>query len=259
MTNDRKPYPIPAQTILKGIDILDVFVAAGGEPLGLTEVSRRVGLNRMSTHRALVALASRNLLQHDPKIEKYRLGLRLVEYGYAAQRSLAIVDLATPTLRQLRDLSGESVALVLRDGEYGVIAAITLSDQPIRWVPEVGETHPHAFGTTDAVFWSALSDDEVRARLEAGSPNGAAYPTREELLAAVREARMLGSAMRIVDGNGSVGFAVHGAGGQIVGAIGVAGPANRWTHERITELRPAMTRSVAELEQRLGFRQPALR
>src|SRR5438132_4149466 len=147
MTDDRKPYPIPAQTILKGIEILDVFVAAGGEPLGLTEVSRRIGLNRMSTHRALVALASRNLLRHDPKLEKYTLGLRLVEYGYAAQRSLAIVDLATPTLRQLRDLSGESAALVLRDGDYGVIAATALSAEPVRWVPEIGQLHPHAFGS----------------------------------------------------------------------------------------------------------------
>jgi DNA-binding IclR family transcriptional regulator len=258
MNEERKRYPAAAQTILRGIDILDAFVAAGGKPMGMTEVSRRVGLNRMSAHRALVALAARNLLYYDPQLEKYTLGLRLVEYGYAAQHALPIVALAAPTLERLRDLSGESVALVLRDGDYGVIAAAALSTEPLRWVPEVGQTHPGIVGVTDLVFWADLPDEEVRARLGDSRfyDRSATDVSEDELNAQLAQVRTTGSAIltRPANGLAAIAFPVRSAGTRLLAAIAVSGPINRLTRKRMVALRPEMSASVAELERKLGHR-----
>jgi DNA-binding IclR family transcriptional regulator len=255
MSEERKPYPAAAQTILRGIDILDAFVAAGGKPMGMTEVGRRVGLNRMSAHRALVALAARNLLYYDPQLEKYTLGLRLVEYGYAAQHALPIVALATPILERLRDLSGESVALVLRDGEYGVIAATALSAEPLRWVPEVGQTHPGIVGVTDLVSWAELPDEQIRARLgdRRFYDRNAADVGEDELMGQIAEVRTTGSAMltRSASGLAAIAFPVRGAGTRMLAAIAVSGPSNRWTRKRMVALRPEMSACVSELERKL--------
>src|SRR5688572_23519582 len=168
LTEARAAPDVPAKTMLKGIDILDVFVAARGRPLGLTEVSRLSGINKRSTHRLLVALASRGLLSYDSALEKYRLGLRLAEYGFAAQQASPLVEMATPVLGQLRDLTGETATIALREGDTRVYGAAALSPQPLRWVPGIGQSYPLYLGAVGIVFASERSDAEVYAMLQQG-------------------------------------------------------------------------------------------
>lgn len=251
---------VPAKTMLKGIDILDVFVAAAGRPLGLTEISRRSGINKKSTHRLLLALASRGLLRYDAAIEKYRLGLRLAEYGFAAQRASPLVEMVTPVLGQLRDLTGETATIALREGDVRVYGAAALSPQSLRWVPGIGQSYPLYLGAVGIVFASERSDAEVQAMLDHGGFFAAEFPIEHTALEravmqGVQEMRRTGNAIYVPEGAelGAIAFALHTPNRQILAAIVVAGPKDRFSRERITLLRDRLARLVGELERQTGF------
>jgi DNA-binding IclR family transcriptional regulator len=262
MTRTAGDDAIAAKTMLKGIDILDLFLSDDGGPYGLTEVSLRSGINKKSAHRLLRSLTLRGLLRFDPQSEKYSLGLRLVEFGHAAQRTTPIIPLATPVLERLRDLSGESAGLILPDGRHRIYGAVSLSDQPVRWVIDAGRRHPLYVGSAGIVFASRLPDAQIAEILRAGGFDAFGYAHPEaEVMAAVREARALGSAIFVHGGNelAAISYAVLDAAEQLVAAIVVGGPASRWTRERMEGLRAEMAAIVAELAERLGYRRPARR
>jgi DNA-binding IclR family transcriptional regulator len=253
---------VAAKTMLKGIDILDIFLDGDGGPFGLTEVSQRSGINKKSAHRLLRALAGRGLLSFDAQSGKYTLGRRLIELGFAAQRVTPIVALAAPVLDQLRDLSGESAALVLPDAAHRLYGAVSLSGQPVRWVVDAGRRHPLYVGSSGILFASERGDEEVRSVLGAGGFDAFGYPhPEEEVMAAVREARQTGSVILVHGGNelASISFAVRDAAGRLAAAVVVGGPPSRWTVARMRELRPRMKELVRELERRLGYRPQVVR
>jgi DNA-binding IclR family transcriptional regulator len=250
---------VPPTSMLRAIDVLEAFLAAGGGPLGLSEVSRRSGASKLSTHRLLVALAARGLLAFDPQTRKYTLGLRLVEFAYAAQQAVPLVALARPVLDRLRDLSGETVVLMVRDGDYRVNAAISPTLQPVGWITDaIGKRNPLYQGATGIVLLSELSDAEVRARIHQGGFDiyGAPHP-EAEILDAVREVRALGSAVLVHGGGemGTIAFPVRSSSRQILAVIGISGPGYRWDRARIEPLRPELKRIVRDLEGALGYRE----
>jgi DNA-binding IclR family transcriptional regulator len=255
MMNSRPADHLISKTLSKGIDVLEVFLAAGGGPLGLTEVSRTLGFDKMTTHRLLVTLAMRGLLSYDPRAEKYALSLRLVQYGAAAQRALPVVDLAAPFLEQLRDLTGETAALAVPDGADRVYAAAALSGQPVRWVVVPGQRAPLYRGASSGyIFAAERPDQKIRALVAARAFEAHGYqPEDGEVMEAIREARQLGSCTYVHPGIelASISFAIRGAAGKIVAAVAVAGPTGRWGRQRMLEFRDRMAEPVAELEQKL--------
>jgi DNA-binding IclR family transcriptional regulator len=246
--------------MLKGIELLSLFLEAGGGPLGLTEVSRLAGLNRMSAHRLLQALLIGGLLDYDPELEKYRLGLRLVELGYAARRVLPIVGLAMPVLERLRDLTGETAILLIRDGDSIVTVAAAFSRQEVRWVREVGMRQAFGRGMSSLIFLTEQPDEETERRIVPGAYDGYwDFLSKDEVMALLREARETGKLSVVVRPRSVtiLSFGVRGAGGSLVAAIAIGGPDSRWTRERIAAMWADLQPEVEELERRLGYRAPA--
>jgi IclR family acetate operon transcriptional repressor len=260
--NPQPPDHLISKTLSKGIDVLEVFLAADGGPLGLTEASRTLGFDKMTTHRLLVTLAMRGLLSYDPRTEKYTLSLRLVQYGAAAQRALPVVDLAAPVLEQLRDLTGETAALALPEGADRVYAAASLSAQPVRWAVAPGHRVPLYRGASSGyIFAAECPDEKIRALIAARAFEAHGYqPEDEEVMEAIREARELGSCTYVHPSIelASISFAVRAAVGKTVAAIAVAGPTGRWGPQRMRDFRERIAAPVAELERKLRYQAPAV-
>lgn len=95
-----------AQRVLK---VLSAF--AGPEhSLGVTEIARRLDMNKNMVHRALATLAARAFVTRDPSGTRYQLG-----YGVLVLASddgeFDIRTLCRPALEELHALTGESVFL----------------------------------------------------------------------------------------------------------------------------------------------------
>ena len=67
-----------SQVVDRVIDILECFSRLGPE-LGVSDVSRSLGLKKATTHRLLASLLRRGMVAQDPVTRRYRLGMKLWE------------------------------------------------------------------------------------------------------------------------------------------------------------------------------------
>src|SRR5436853_137258 len=86
---------------------------------GLVEAT---GLSRPTAHRLAAALEAHRLVGRDGS-GRYRLGLRLLGWAGAVSTELGLVEAARPVLEALRDETGESAQLFVRDGDSRLCVA----------------------------------------------------------------------------------------------------------------------------------------
>ncbi|MCU1400891.1 MAG: putative IclR family transcriptional regulator, partial [Acidimicrobiales bacterium] len=105
---------------VSGVGVLDKAIGVlhalrAGGPLGLAELQQATGLPRATAHRLAVALEEHGLVRRDA-VGRFCLGFELIAMGRAAVDAFPLGDLARPALMALRDATGESVQLFVREG-----------------------------------------------------------------------------------------------------------------------------------------------
>ena len=130
---------------LSGVGVLDkslslVSVIARG-PCTLAELVEHTGMSRATAHRLAVALEAHGLLRRTAD-GRFALGLHLVALGRAATQQYPLAEAAIPALTELRDDTGESVQLYVRDGEQRVCIAALESPHGLRTIVPVGAALP---------------------------------------------------------------------------------------------------------------------
>ncbi|MES1246621.1 MAG: IclR family transcriptional regulator [Actinomycetota bacterium] len=247
-----------AQTLLRGLDILECFVTEGSA-LTLAEISRSVGLTTPTTHRLLKALALRGMVVDDGN-RRYSLGPAVMRLALAVMnRANDLIAVGGPTLERLRALTNETVSLHTILGDERVCIAELVSPEPIRMESGVGHVHPLFAGAAGKVLiaW----DDAHVARLPAKLPRigPSTIATRSELeadLAQVRKRGYATSVNEVVAGASSIAVPVFDSGGSVAAAINIAGPSERWSAARIAKLAPAVLEEAQRLMQLLASSGP---
>ncbi|HET9654315.1 MAG TPA: IclR family transcriptional regulator [Kineosporiaceae bacterium] len=245
----------PASVLERAISLLDAFGADRTE-LGISELSRRCGLAKSTTHRLAGELVRLGLLeQADGRV---RLGMHLFELGQLVPRQRTLKDAAIPYMEDLREATQNNVHLAVLDGiEVVYVEIMRVRDsQPLP--SRVGGRMPaHATGVGKAIL--AFSPPEVvKARIEAGltrrSPFTIIMPG-----ALARELRTIAETGVSYDRQESaVGIVcaaapVFGADGRIAAAISVTGRAERLDVERMS---PAVRTAALALSRALGGQLP---
>jgi DNA-binding IclR family transcriptional regulator len=89
--------------------VLSAF-AATEHSLGVTEIARRLDMNKNMVHRALATLAAEGFVTRDPSGKRYQLGYRVLALA-SDDGEFDIRTLCRPALEELHALTGESVFL----------------------------------------------------------------------------------------------------------------------------------------------------
>ena len=97
-----------------GLAILSSF-SSGRELIGVSELSRELGLTRSTTHRYVATLARLGYLQQDAVTRKYSLGPRVIDLGFTAINSMELRHVAAPHLQRLCDETGHTVNMAILD------------------------------------------------------------------------------------------------------------------------------------------------
>jgi hypothetical protein len=99
------PEPAGSQSLERGLAILSSFQSS--QPLlGVSDLSRVVGLSRSTTHRYVSTLAALGYLQQDADTRKYRLGPRVLDLGFSAINSMELRHICAPHLASIATISG---------------------------------------------------------------------------------------------------------------------------------------------------------
>ncbi len=143
------------KTILSGVGVIDksmlILAALEQGPLSLTQLVEQTDLNRATTHRLALALDQHGLLRR-VDTTRFALGFRLWILGQAVPGAASLATRVQPHLDRLRDRTGESAQLYVRDGNERVCLATAESEQSLRTIVPVGTRLTLERGSAGAIF-----------------------------------------------------------------------------------------------------------
>lgn len=141
--------------IVSGVGVVDksfsLLSAVAVAPRSLAELTEATGLSRATAHRLAVALEQHAMLRRTGD-GRFALGLHLVALGRAAAEQFPLAAAARPALVELRDATGESVQLYVRDGDQRVCIAALESPHGLRTIVPVGAALPMDVGSAGRVL-----------------------------------------------------------------------------------------------------------
>lgn len=123
----------------------------------LTELSRRLDVNKATVHQILKTLEGRGLVSQNPATRKYYLGpliQTLAENPMMVHRIVS--ELALPEMERLRDLFNETIVLQIRRGGQRMVLAKVTSSQAISYFPEKTELAPIHAGAAGKVLMAQM-------------------------------------------------------------------------------------------------------
>lgn len=203
--------------------LLDAFREA--ERLTLSELSRRTGFPRSSTHRMLLQLVRIGWIRRHG--HAYELGMKMLELGSLAQHHDRVHQAALPVMHELHNATGLVVHLAVLDGP-DVLYLEKIGGRFTLSVPSrVGGRQPaHRTAIGKALLASSRIDAEsvMRHPVVGPTPNsiGDAARLRVEL-ARIREQSIAHDRDETTVGVSCVAAAI-GDGKNTVGAVSVCGP-----------------------------------
>jgi DNA-binding IclR family transcriptional regulator len=244
----------PTLVLSKFRAVLDCFLP-DNRPMSLTEVSNATGMPVSTTQRLLRSLVAEEFL--DKTDAGYRLGLGLIGWASAVRRGLSVVDAARARMDHLRDATGETVTLLVRQGLQRIVVASAPSRHVISQRSEPGEVAPLQGGSPSKVLlaWDPETTAEVLTKgLVKITANTVVDPdqfTRE--LTEVRERGYATSASENAEGVASVSAPVFDESRRVVAAMCLGGPVNRVTSEWLEAERDRVMKLAREVSLDLGW------
>ena len=245
-----------ADRVLSTLEALEA--APGG--LGVTELGRRLGVDKSTAHRLLTTLAGRGYARLNPHTQRYLLGLRLVGLGAVAARGVDVTEVARPALESLRDDTGEAASLaILSEGEVLFLAKAT-APGALTVNHGVGTRLPAHASALGKVLLAERRDPEALDRLIARRGLGATTPRTITSADALRRhlETVATRGWGLDDEEYAAGMRclaapVRDAGGEVVAGIGISGPTTRVTPERVAALAARVRRAGEQVSAELGY------
>lgn len=205
----------------KSIVVLEAVHGAGA--LSLAELVDATGLSRPTAHRLASALEAHRVLRRDED-GRFRLGMRLVSWGSAAGGEAGLLDAAAPVLVELREGTGESAQLYVRDGDQRVcVSSLERREGGLRDAVPTGAVLPLDKGSGGRALRDEITD------------GGWADSVAE------REA-----------GVASVSAPVRDPAGRVLAAVSVSGPIERLSRSPGRRFGTDVVRAARAIEARLG-------
>lgn len=194
-TTNTDKYAVPG--LERGLRILSEF-SRETPTLGAPELARRLQVPRTTVFRLLVTLESLGYLERVPGSHDFQLGTAVLKLGFEYLASLSITELGRPILERLRDDTGYSANLVIRDGRDIIYVQKATSNSVFTSSVHIGTRLPAHATILGRALLSHLSYSELEAlypeeRLRAYTPS--TPKTVADLYTLLKEDRRLGYVM----------------------------------------------------------------
>jgi len=246
--------PDQLTTIIKAMRVLEALGDDG--PLGVSELSRRLEMDKSIVSRVLSTLRSHSFVR-GLNSGKYDLGLRVFELGQMVIERLPFRSLIIPHVEELAAETGETAyAGGLNQGEV-VYLYDAVSEQAIRLGARAGLRRPPWQDAVGRAILAFQDEDEVLANLRAsrkakrgGLPTVAAV---QRDLARIRQDGFAAETEGRADGVAAVAAPVRDHTGRVTAALGVGGPVARFTDARVVRLAKLVVEHAQRVSIELGW------
>jgi len=156
-----------AQSLRRALQLLRILARQPEEGLKLTAVIQASGLTRSTVHRLLSCLVDEHFAERDRATRNYRLGIDAMQLGFASMRGPALVGACRPLMQKLARMSGDTVFLVVRQGDHSVCLHREEGHFPVKvFTTDVGERRLLGIGAGGLGLMATLPDTEIARILE---------------------------------------------------------------------------------------------
>jgi DNA-binding IclR family transcriptional regulator len=228
------------KTIDRFVEILDCF-AHEQRSLSLVELSTYLDLPKSTLHRFLVSLESHGILRRQEDNKRWQLGYHLIAWGNLASKSTSLREIARPFMRELVTATGETAILSIYHDHEVIIIDMCETSHSVRLKMEIGmRSAPHA-GASSKVLLAYLPEEEIMAIVkEKGLPKLCTNTITElhRLLEELEKIRLCGFAFSLEEtdqGAWGVATPIFDMSNRMVGAIGIAGPTQRYSKDKLDQ------------------------
>ncbi|MFC8304045.1 IclR family transcriptional regulator [Specibacter sp. NPDC057265] len=245
-----------ASVIVNAIAVLRCFSAE--EPLlGVTEIALRVGMHKSTISRILATLEQEELVERDPSSRRYKLGLGLIAVAGPLLAELEERKVAYPLLRQLTELTAETSALMVWNGNAAMCVEQIASPQQIKHTTPLGALYQDAMSASVQIFLGLEPEARVRELIRSGAITFAGVDDVgiEAYLLRLAGWAKLGYATNYGESSlDEVGVAapVYDHRGHPVAAVLIPAPRFRVSPDRLHDLGEACARTARLITKRMG-------
>lgn len=246
------------KTLLKGLMVLEAVNRLDDRPLTLEQIAAEIGLTRSNTHRTLQTLAHAGYVRRDPDTGVYQCTLKMFELGARQLAGLDIRKPASPLMRELAHRTAETVHLSVLDGLDVVYIDKIDSPQPLRAYSTIGGRAPaYAVATGKALLAFQAPDylehyaDAVRQHTQ---DTHASLPVLRKELADIARIGYAINRGEWRQGIGGIAAPVFNGLDKAIAALGVSGPLERLTLQKMMECARAVQEAARKLSTHMGYR-----
>ncbi|CAG9169000.1 IclR family transcriptional regulator [Cupriavidus respiraculi] len=238
------------------------YIAEGGSTANLSEVGRRIDVNRVTVMRLLATLEHEGMLERLPH-GGHALGGEFLKLSSLVLASDDLTGFARRILARLSASLGLSAYLGVPDGGHVVYLLREMPNTPLVSHIQIGSRVPAHLTTPGRMLIAHLDPRTLRERLgddplpTVTGQSAATHARLAEILAADRERGCAWSFSAFEPGIDSCAAAVRDASGDVIAAISVAGPQQCFERDGALRERTELEvkQAAAELSMLLGYRE----
>jgi DNA-binding IclR family transcriptional regulator len=253
MAASRREYSI--QSVVRSFNIVQEIADAGDET-GAQQISNALKLHISTVFRFLQTLTKHGVVERNPRNGKYRLGMKLLDWGMRVLRQMDLRRDALPYLRELNESTGQTVHMAVYDRGAAIYIEKIHGPTPLRGFSEIGKAAPlHCTGVGKALM-AALSPVELAEllntyQLRRFTPNTIInVGTLKKELQRIRTQGLALDNEEHEPGIRCVAAPIQNHTGKVVASISVAGRTTDITPSRM----PRLIQAVKETAQKIGAR-----
>ena len=238
------------------VGVLFLFARSSGT-LGVTEISRELGVSKAVVHRILASLCERGLLIADPHSRRYALGPAVMELAAAYRDQLDVRTLALDEMRRLSAETDETATLSVRYGNRRVYVDQITPPREVKMTVPIGGSFPLHAGASSKAFLAWLGTEWIDLYLAENPLDAiteATIVSADELRNELGRIRLQGFAVSLGERQhdaGSVAAPILDHNHEPVAVISVCGPIDRFRN-KIAPSAAAVVEATRALSTKLG-------
>lgn len=246
------------KSVDRALHLLEIMAEEKTE-LELKELCKKTHINTTTLYRLLQTLKNRVFVAQNPYTGRYRLGLKLLELGYAAGEQIELRRIALPFLQELMEKTGETANLVILDEGEAIYIEKVESPASLRMFYRIGKQAPaHATGV-GKVLLAALPSEKVTQIIKSKglcklTENTITSP--ENLQKELEKIHENGFAIDNEEcevGAKCIAAPIRDYTNQVVAAVSISGPSARLSEERLNELAEVVKDIAYKISQKIGY------
>jgi DNA-binding IclR family transcriptional regulator len=256
MANRKPKAQQGIQSIEVGASLLHALTRASG-PLMLKDLAAAAKMPAAKAHRYLVSFARMGLVEQHPETGLYDLGAFALDLGLSALARLEPVTLAAPALVELREETGQTVALAVWANHGATMVRWLGANTPVAASLRVGSVMPLTRSATGRVFLTFLprpmTERWVKAELAEHARHDGSPTTLEQVEQIVRTTARHGYAYThdFIPGIAGIAAPVFDHSGALVMALVALGYSKPFEAD-LGRISAAVVQKARSLSKRLG-------